>query len=816
MNIRKKKAKSSFITIIILISCIVSINFSSRASTSDEILTENSTMDYSYQKNDILNNIPKNIYDKQLFTSLTSRSGPQRFAVICVKFADRPSTRWTIPEMEDIMDLLNVFWINASYGAISIEYQVEGWYDLPYNFADYGDTVDRWAVMHKAIELADTAIDFRQFGFVMVWIGWEGEGGGTVGQIAGINTDEGSFNVGLSIIGENAIDGWYSWVWGTAAHEMGHNFGLEHTHFDYESEYGLMARAYPSALSIYSQCFEDATGWFDTSSNQIIYEKGQAGETVVRPRYLDLIGDTQSIKIEISESKYYMIEVIKLKDEDSLRPDEGVYIYLVDKAKEDDRECVDMDAEPSTVIPDDLWDVLFKVGDTFTDTGNSITIEVIEQIGDGYKIGITNGAAGAPNLKITAWGDPEGSPPPYETPDIWVDSMLNGWDYYRYRYGTTPIGIGDDPWANHENRLYARIHNVGETDALGVTVKFYENIPIGAGASGTWNLIDTKVINVDADDEEEVFVIWTPNVILPPGEEGLMDIHSCIQVKISSFTGETDLSNNEAMENIDYFDIIPDASPIQIKSTPPSGFASINATFRVRNPHSENSLIYVNIIGLNKLWTLEGNGIGEFHNFSALEEKDFEIKLTPGPDVNFGERIEAHLIMYESRIDYRTNPQIASKEVEEWHLVPIGGLTLTAGTMFRSNIELQCETIDDEIEISGKLTSPDGISILFPEQQDNTLLIEIIDDSDVSTYLLTVMNDNGEYNYSYVYPKSGNYSICVYYAGSNILTTTKSSTIIIDTSTSTTTKGFPGAEFSVAFSVIIITIIVSKIKKNKK
>src|SRR5215472_4065294 len=76
---------------------------------------------------------------------------------------------------------------------------------------------------------------------------------------------------------------------------------------------------------------------------------------------------------------------------------------------------------------------------------------------------------GRPDPSIIPWGNP-----PWTTPDIWIDSQLNGWGVYRYADGTR-----DDAWVNHDNRVYVRIRNLGTAPASNVHVTVYQNDPPG-------------------------------------------------------------------------------------------------------------------------------------------------------------------------------------------------------------------------------------------------------------------------------------------------------------------------------------------------
>ncbi|MBD3191158.1 MAG: hypothetical protein GF308_10960 [Candidatus Heimdallarchaeota archaeon] len=757
------------------------------------------------------------------FEPKAPRTGAQDFAVICAHFSDEPTTRWTRAEIETIMGTIDDFWQNASDGSISINYQVEGWYDIGKNAAAYPNLADHWQdFIRDAIDAADSDINFNNYDFVLVWINRWWRGWSTIGSWFNINTDEGSFSVGASLVGERDAEAEAA-VWGRVAHEMGHAFGLGHTHGsgtattkNYESWYSLMARAYPSHLNVYSRIIDGATGWFATGSNQKVIDVGDSDTVVVRPRHLDITGDYQAIKVRISGTKYYMVEVIDREEEDAWLPDEGVYIYIVDKSEPDDDECTDQDGTPGTgTVSDCLWDV----GDTFTDTTNSITIEVKSQIGNGYEISVTNAGAGAPDLKIAEWGDPEGSPPPYESVDIWVDSQVNGWGHYRHRYGTIPVGIGDEPWANHVNRLYGRIHNIGQTDATGVQVKYYENLPIGAGDNGAWNLIGTKTVDVDAGDYVEEYIEWTPSITLSPGDSGLMAIHSCVKIEIVPATGETSTGNNEAQENIDNFEIVSTGS--RNPGVNANGYTTITTTMQFANPFRTEEDIYVNILDVTEGWNVTGAYFGKFTTLPSLGSKEFDVTVIPNPKAPITERITVQMLA--GYVSYAEDPQ--GNFVGDMHLEPFGGVTFTATIMYRSEIEIEAEIINEEIHIMGHISFLDDMGGEFypSEEADSNVLLEIAFDDiqePMTEYVNVFFDEKGDFEHYHVPTRPGNYTIRAYYAGTEFIASSSSDTLIADTIAKTvitsSTPPFPGFELFLTLGSIILVVFFVRTWKRKQ
>ncbi|MHA1556165.1 MAG: hypothetical protein ACTSPM_04440 [Candidatus Heimdallarchaeota archaeon] len=773
------------------------------------------------------------------FKPQAARTGAQSFVVLLVHFSDYVTPRWSQAEHEDIMQTIDDYWVNASNGLMSIDWAVEGWYDLGNNLAHYAhldagalDLDVNWhTIATEAVALADGDVDFAAYDNIIIMLSnvwWRGVS--TLGTKVAINTADGNFNREATLVSERDGDTEQA-VWGRVAHEMGHCFLLQHTHGNsaaknYASYYSLMARAYPSACNIYTMLIDDYAGWFDAPTNQEVIAAGQSLMFHVRPRHLDTTLDVQSLKIPFSATKYYRVEVIEQKSEDAWLPDEGVLIYLVDEGDPTNDQCTDEDStpgsDPNAVI--DLLDCLYDVGQTFTDATNDITISIDQFSFDGYDISVTNDAGGSIDLMINEWGDPPGSPGPWESIDIYVDNPVNGWGWYRYNDGNghNPVGNGDDPLLNHENRLYAKIHNIGDTDASSVTVKFYENTPIGAGASGTWNLIDTLTgIYVNKLSTLEVFVPWTPTYAVSPTDTGVLDMHSCVKVVIDTHPLEDTSGNNDAQENIDFFEVAP-GSPMPGKMYAEATYGSVSKDFTIVNPWKETKEIHINVLGVTGDWTVTGNGIGEFHTFASNEAKVFSIQITPGPDARVTESVQADLVASTNVMYENENGTFDG----DMHLTPFGGVSFSATIMYRSSLNIDA-TIRDENHflIKGELDFLDDIpQQSLPEADGDRMVYLLVEEVDtgVITDTTVVVDPYGDFQLE-VSGKPGLFAINAYYAGTGIITCSASVTLMVDLNastvwTSTTTIGgfIPGFTFIITLSGIIPICVIVIVKRKRK
>lgn len=138
---------------------------------------------------------------------------------------------------------------------------------------------------------------------------------------------------------------------------------------------------------------------------------------------------------------------------------------------------------------------------------------------------------------ILPWGDPPGSPPPWKTPDIWLEH--------------SPPEVGT------ANKIYARVHNTGGHDALGVEVKF--NVYYYGAAQPQWIYLGSDTRDVPADATVVLEIDWTPQ----------HKDHTCLKV-IIDYEGDVDTTNNRANENVHV--------------NPSSGKELIEVPFSVWNP----------------------------------------------------------------------------------------------------------------------------------------------------------------------------------------------------------------------------------------
>ncbi|MSP12501.1 MAG: hypothetical protein EXR62_06035 [Chloroflexi bacterium] len=439
---------------------------------------------------------------------------------------------------------------------------------------------------------------------------------------------------------------WAAWV-----HEFGHMLQLSdygESIFSigggghpsgYASGYELMDSCYPchessfglSGPPVENGSFHVFSGWLP-SAKVATFSTPNSGTTIVLAPLEINPADTpapQAIQLPVAPGIYYMVEVRRRLFTDNITNtatsemgiwDQGVRILEVEESR--NPPVKQINACDTTVIGgcasgndvrmvncandaynhrDYCWPyALWHVGQSFTDAQNGIKITVSATVGEGFAVTVSRGVPlSHPDLYIVPWLTPPLNT--YETIDIWLDSSCNGYEsdvgISGLRYGRdqdgNAIGNGDDPCANHENRIYARIRNIGDAPASNVLVYFEISDPVGVGMSDNWTVVGSIPVPYLAQGASTViYANWTPVVSLSPQQiaDGHFKFHTCVQIEIHTLPNEWLIDNNVATENFDNFEAVKDSisgiyQPIHgefhIKNTPLNGQAPDFRTYEL-------------------------------------------------------------------------------------------------------------------------------------------------------------------------------------------------------------------------------------------
>ena len=217
----------------------------------------------------------------------------------------------------------------------------------------------------------------------------------------------------------------------------------------------------------------------------------------------------------------------------------------------------------------------------------------------------------APDPSINDWGSSPGSPPPWQTTDIWVDNNGNG-----------IINEVGEPSKGIKNRLFAKIRNLGATAANNVTVRF-AYAPYGAWGWASYSDFKeiTSVTGVNltqsgtSDAEKMIEVEWDLRDLSENngGKWGGYTVgdfdHFCVWVKVE-YTGDSDTGNNDARNNFTNVQTVF-GQPYSLK-------------FIIANPKKEKMNAELIMKGIPEDWNPSIKGV-ENHRKFVLKPKEYRL-----------------------------------------------------------------------------------------------------------------------------------------------------------------------------------------------
>lgn len=372
-------------------------------------------------------------------------SGVIRVLVIAVAFSDVNYTL-SIDQIKKIWFVtVPAYYREISYGKLTIQGDVYGWYKLPYSEAHYGrdcngiDDSDcsgsnhSWQIADDAVSLAKKDVDFSNYDYFVFLHSGRGEETSymkddvwSVTYVDGVSIRTNSktltrFNI-VPELEEPPYVPNGDWVL-----EFAHNLGVPDLYnttkgpnngrtilgpwelMDKGSWNGDPPGSLPAHMTAWPKIqLGFISGSMLATANPGVSSTFTVDSTEIASR------NVHAIKIPLTNapnpSQYYLVEVRTKTGFDSALPESGVLITYVDEALPVGPVRI-VNGDPSV---SDLENAVWYVGQTFTDTQHHLTVKVTNRIGNSYQVTVTNKAQqGVPSpimpLRVTSRSiaDPE-------------------------------------------------------------------------------------------------------------------------------------------------------------------------------------------------------------------------------------------------------------------------------------------------------------------------------------------------------------------------------------------------------------------------
>ena len=315
-------------------------------------------------------------------------TGSPNLLVIPVYFSDKSNSK-TVADVANTAVQMKNYYLENSFNKLNFNiYYVTSWSMMPQSYSYYGTDSHFWEYLNAAIGLVDPSVNFNDYKFVVVvHAGGDEAMTGNPGDIWSMAyqggmiflTNDGTVQLGVSTVSE--FD-----PMGTFAHEVGHELGLpdlyDYNHLqtfvgswdlmDSGSWNGFPPGTSPAHFTSYGKI---QAGWLSVT-NILAYSIGEDITATLYPLE-DLTSFYQVIKIQLSSSTYYLVEVRQQTGYDGALPGHGVLVLYVDETLTSGQGIVRV-KNPSLTA--------FGVGAHYQDNARNMQIDVVSSAGSGYTI----------------------------------------------------------------------------------------------------------------------------------------------------------------------------------------------------------------------------------------------------------------------------------------------------------------------------------------------------------------------------------------------------------------------------------------------
>jgi M6 family metalloprotease-like protein len=534
---------------------------------------------------------------------------------------------------------VNDYYLKATGGKTSFQFEVVanpnnggGWFTALHNINEYvanGSNTEGFSLGQDAMAVADQYYDLTQWSRIVVMHNFQRRGAFKSSILYNGNWWP------IVFLLEGATD---QEMVALLSHEIAHTLGLP----DMYGVYGI-----PLECSAFTPCGPSNVGPWDLMSEDPAfnhfsgYSKFEAG-FLVSPDMIDrqlfnalpfsqnfllraLAGTGQRLlRIRLTQSSSFYGYYVECRTQkaglgDENVPEEGVLVTLIDEGGLSSSFCGRHGSiYAASNNPSDICDAALQPGETYfaSFSGLSITNTGMDQ--DECTVEINwNGNTSSVDPAILEATQ-------FDSPDIWVDSLVNGWNNYGPPTQTVdadgaPAGPGDPISAGQPHRVYYRVRNFGMSTAQNVEVEIGVRVSIeticGTGL-GPMTVLATRTIPSlppSASSPPHVdYVDW-----IPPTSESAR-----LEVRVKGFPGEVTQGNNRARDSVQfYFPPCDDPGNCLVSAYGPALVA-------------RNDCPQIGDIRAVARFIPPGWDVMVTPTFGSIrpgEQIDFQVNLTPGP-----------------------------------------------------------------------------------------------------------------------------------------------------------------------------------------